>query len=217
MSRSNPYTKSPIHITQGTGKMIGIVSINSSTLANPFCEKMSANPAFICSKCYANRFESMYSALHQCLMSNSELLSNAILADEDIPIVFQDVCRLHSYGELINETHFRNFCKIAEHNPHCLFTLWTKRLNLIDIRRPSNLRVIYSNPKIDDPFDQTPFGADGVFNVISANYALEHSITPNCRGSCRMCMRCYNRDRMPGIIVEVEKNDQSKWEKAVKA
>lgn len=217
MAKTSLYSNSPIHITVGTGKMQGIVSINSSTLANPFCKKMSANPTFICSKCYANRFESIYPALRRCLIKNSELLSTAILADEDIPTIFQDVCRIHSYGELINEVHYRNLCKIAEHNPHCLFVLWTKRLNLIDIRRPSNLRVIYSNPRIDEPIDTTPFGADGVFNVISANYALEHSITPNCRGSCRMCMQCYNRERMPGIIVEVEKNDQNKWEKAIKA
>ena len=214
MAKTSLYSNSPIHITQGTGKMQGIVSINSSTLANPFCKKMSANPAFICSKCYANRFESIYPALHRCLMSNSELLSNAILADEDIPIIYQDICRLHSYGELINETHFRNFCKIAEHNPHCLFTLWTKRLNLISPNRPSNLNVIYSNPKLDSPISTVPSGVDGVFNVLTAEYAISHGIKSNCPGHCRMCMKCY-RSSPAGVIYEILKSDQKKYKEMI--
>lgn len=210
MSNSNPYTKSPIHITQGTGKMLGIVSINSSTLSNPFCQKMKDKPGLICGKCYARTYESIYSALRGYLESNSRILSSAPLSDEDIPVIYQDICRVHSFGELQNEMHLENICRIAIKNSHCLFTLWTKRLNLISPNRPSNLNVIYSNPKLDSPISAVPLGVDGVFNVLTAEYAISHNIKSNCPGHCRMCMKCY-RSSPAGVIYEILKSDQKKY------
>lgn len=214
MSKSNPYTKSPIHITQGTGKMLGIVSINSSTLSNPFCQKMHENQALICARCYANQFEKAYSSLRGYLESNSHILSSAPLSDEDIPIIYQDVCRIHSFGELMNQTHFDNIVRIAIKNSHCLFTLWTKRLNLISPNRPSNLNVIYSNPKLDSPISTVPSGVDGIFNVVTAEYAIAHNIKSNCPGHCRMCMKCY-RSSPAGVIYEILKSDQKKYKEMI--
>ena len=211
MSKANPYSKSPVHITQGSGKMCGIVSINTSTKTNSFCQKMQINQDSICKYCYAERFEGLFFTLHKHLIANSELLSSRRLAKDEIPVIYQDVCRINSYGELINETHYRNICAIAETNPHCTFTLWTKRLNLVSSYRPVNLTIIYSNPKIDDPLEIIPHAVDGVFNVITAKYAISHNIHPNCTGHCRTCMRCYSKFP-PGVIYEILKSDQKKFE-----
>ena len=49
------YVMSEIWITTGKGKMEGINSINTNSLTNPFCIRMSSKDNLVCSKCYSNR------------------------------------------------------------------------------------------------------------------------------------------------------------------
>ena len=142
-----------IHVTNGNGKMAGIQSINTSTTNNEFCTKMRETDS-VCKKCYAARFENMRPSLHDALEKNI-VLSQRDLTMRELPIINASIFRFHSYGELINSKHFENYIAIANHNPNTIFTLWTKRKNIVsrvlnNMVKPSNLILIYSSSIIDD-------------------------------------------------------------------
>jgi hypothetical protein len=101
-----------IHITQHSGKMLGINSISTNNNSNKFCKKMSKNPKTICSKCYANRLVKLRPSLENRLELNSLELSLNILHFKQIPTINALYFRFNSFGELINETHFRNLVNI---------------------------------------------------------------------------------------------------------
>ena len=58
------------------------------------------------------------------------MLSDRLLEPHEIGRVFSDVLRINGHGELINDTHYRNICAIAEANPHTLVVLWTRAHHL---------------------------------------------------------------------------------------
>jgi len=73
---------------------------------------------------------------------------------QDLPFVMDAFLRINAHGELINDHHFENICRLAEKNPHCSIALWTKRPDIVNrvLRgrsKPGNLILIYSNPKIE--------------------------------------------------------------------
>lgn len=182
-----------------SGKMEGIVSINTSTEDNPFCLIMKEMPNAVCKYCYANRYERLRPTVSNRYKINGQILSESIIPYEDIPIINAKYCRLHSFGELINDIHLFNFVNIVNKNPNTIFTLWTKHIDIVKpilVNRPSNLLLIYSNPIIDTVMS-VPNGFDGVFNVIK--YIAD--IKDNCKKKCIECMKCYNGNRI-GVIVE---------------
>lgn len=160
----------------------------------------------------------MRPTLEKKLIYNTELLSNPLYEPEFINHAF---LRFHSFGELANSTMLHNMIKLAKFNPHCQFVLWTKRIDIIrayykDRFYPDNFRVIYSNPRIDSPMTESdiPEGFHAVFNVFSAEYAIQHNIDINCSGkSCQTCMNCYKSVKMPNkIINEVIKSQAKKYQ-----
>jgi hypothetical protein len=190
-----------------TGKMAGFVSISTSTVDNDFCAKMAANPNCVCAKCYARKYECYRPRLRHAMVQNGQLLSSGLLADEQIPQLNALAVRIHAFGEIINDTHVRNIYAICNKNKRVLFVIWTKRPNMLSADRPSNLRVIVSNPKIDSIVKYDPkCGFDAVFNVVSATYAEKNGIRVNCGGkSCKDCMNCYADEIQERTIIEVLK------------
>ena len=94
---------------------------------------------------------------------NSEVLSSVVLQRHELPRITAAFCRFHAHGELINHKHFINFVNIARDNPHCTFALWTKRKDIVwqvlddDYHsKPSNLILVWSNPKIDKVVQSVP-------------------------------------------------------------
>ncbi len=196
-----------LQITVGSGKMEGIRSLNTNPLEIEFCKAMRKTDA-ICSKCYSTWFlEHVYK--YSCVKpwtENGRLLSTLPLEEIGTPYVYDDIFRLHSHGELINELHAENLTKIAKKNKNTLFVLWTKRANLLPNKIPKNLKIIKSNPQIDKPISEVPEGFNGVFNVFTKEYANKNNIDINCEGKCRQCMKCYDRKHGAGIINEIMRN-----------
>ena len=109
-------------------------------------------------------------------------------------------------SELINNTHLINFMNICNKNEDVIFTLWTKRNDLIkrhfkNHKKPKNLILIFSNSKFDKPMDKIPLYFDKTFNVINKN----SNIKANCSGKCKDCMICYTIGSKETQIIEVIK------------
>ena len=165
-------------ISQGIGKMQGIKSISTNTLTNDFCIKMHAskNNLIICGHCYSYeglemaRFPNQVKALQR----NSNILANKELTEKEIyqNYMFNDnIFRLQSHGDLINELHLKNLMAIITANKWTTFGLWTKRKNVIkkyfdSNKKPDNLILVYSNPLINKVIeaDNRPQYFDKVFD-----------------------------------------------------
>ena len=184
-----------------TGKLAGFQSLNTSVEKNEYCQKMRANDS-ICKACYAATMEKRYKGLRDNIQSNGDILSGRILERHELPRTFATVFRLHSTGELINETHLINFILIAQDNPQTRFVLWTKRVDIVNktlAKRslPDNLKLIYSNPKIDSKDIKPPKHFDKVFSVYSKKNPTNADI--NCHGKCADCMLCYTDNEVANI------------------
>ena len=120
-----------VHISVMSGKLKGISAINTNTVTNKFCQKMQKGNN-ICKHCYSQAM--LTGSRKNCQDSfqrNSDLLSSRGLSNHEIPIINAAWFRFHGHGELINELHFLNLCRIAEANPQTTFALWTKRKDIV--------------------------------------------------------------------------------------
>ena len=199
-----------MRISNGSGKLQDIRSLNTNTLTNEFCISMYNSSAddIICRKCYSM---SMLNGLRKnCAPSwqeNSDILSGGLIPSHMLPTILDAFFRFSSHGELINMTMLENFHNITLHNPHCSFALWTKRKNFIrkfysQHEKPANLILIYSNPRIDAVMNQPPEFFDRTFNNVSKGSA----VAQNCTGQkCRDCLLCYKAGNGVTQIVEAVK------------
>ena len=184
-----------LHVTtpSKTGKLNGIPSINTSVLNNDFCSRMRESDS-VCSKCYASRMEQRYTNLHLAIEKNDTVLSDSIIPNQYLPTFNNLVIRFHSLGELINTIHLHNFLNIAEKNPQTIFTLWTKRKDIINKVlskriKPSNFILIYSSPIINKIAPLPKY-----FNKVFSVHSKSSQANINCHGSCIDCMKCYSHN-----------------------
>jgi hypothetical protein len=191
-----------------TGKLEDIPALNTNTLTNKFCKAMRKREDSICSKCYSFYMLERYRKnCADAWEKNSKYLSSNLLDIKSIPpcsSVKLGVARFNAHGELINETHFKNIISICNAQPHYTFTLWTKKVFLVQrvlrqIEKPKNLILIYSNEFIDTTA-KLPSKFDKVFNVASKpkDYV-------NCIGKCKDCLKCYDLHDSTEQIYEVIK------------
>ena len=214
-------------ISKGIGKMNNIKSISTNTLTNEFCIKMNAtkNKLVICGHCYSFEGLEMARLPNQvkALQRNSDILSNKELSEREIyqNYMFNDnIFRLQSHGDLINELHLKNLMAIVKANKWTTFALWTKRKNVIKEyfdkhTKPDNLILVYSNPLINKVIDSRgkykPVYFDKGFNNVDKDYMKEKQ---NCTGQqCITCRRCYvksNKSNDNTIIEAVKTNGRPK-------
>ena len=209
-------------ISKGMGKMKDIRSISTNTLTNNFCIKMNAtkNNLIICGHCYsidslnAGRFPNQVKALQR----NSNILSKKELSEREIyqNYMFNDnIFRLQSHGDLINELHLKNLVAIVTANKWTTFALWTKRKNVIKEyfdkhEKPENLILVYSNPLINKVIEakDKPIYFDKVFNNVDKDTLKDRQ---NCTGQqCIKCRRCYIKSNDNTIIEAVKTNGRPK-------
>ena len=200
-----------------TGKMEGFQSLSTAMTCNKHCQSRAAMDAVkmelvngetvevtpICVKCYAAAMLKRYGSLNQKLERNAALLATYELKDSDIPFINCAFFRFEAFGDIINEMHVFNLFKIAECNPHCTFTLWTKNPFIIrgaieaGAVKPNNLIIILSSlfmnvNVLDQKFAVIDDFVDKVFTVYDKEHAQD--VTINCGGrKCAECRRCYNK------------------------
>lgn len=184
-----------LHISKHEGKMEGFQSI-------------SVYPRCSCPlPCYAKRLLKYRKTLRDALKINSRLLKFDLPGDK-IPRINAVYFRFNSFGELLNLTHLKNLCKIAEANERTTFTLWTKQYNLVEhafslYERPKNLLIIYSSKELNTPLNIKDYKqCDKVFTV------WEKSVEPSdgfpCQKKCLECLMCYSRNKVKYINEEVK-------------
>jgi len=182
-----------IHITQGSGKLANIISINTPTSTNPFCQSMQKTDS-VCKSCYAQRYEKLRPNIVTAFERNL-FLSERELLPLEIPAINEQIARFASYGELINMMHFINLLRIALANPRTVFTLWTKRYRIVQrvlkhMPKPDNLILIYSSPVVGK-VSALPKGFDKVFTAFAKG---TDTTDINCHGSCNDCRLCYSHN-----------------------
>lgn len=193
-----------LHITRHVArsdrrsKMMHMFSLNTDTYTNAFCQEMSKDERLVCHRCYAMRLARFYGRKSmRPFERNGEILSSRPLRRDEIPVLNHVLFRFHSYGELINVTHYVNLCNIAIRNPDTTFALWTKRLDLVDVSvKPANMILVYSNPFLGQHVSKPP-GFDRVFTVFPAGADVGF----NCGEYCWSCRKYYRHDG-PELIIE---------------
>ena len=188
----------------GSGKMLGIPSLNTDTTSNKFCQGMyNSKQDIICNECYSmNMLTTFRKNCKPKFLNNSKYLSTKIHPREYLPICPSNVGRFHSHGELINSIHLENIMNICLNQPMTTFTLWTKRANIVsrvlkNRGKPKNLILIYSNKYIDRLDIKLPKHFDKVFNNVSS-----WTSDVNCEGKCLDCMKCYTLVETTEQIIE---------------
>ena len=191
----------------GSGKMLGIPSLNTDTPSNKFCQGMyKSKQDIICKECYSmSMLNTFRKKCRPKFINNSKYLSEKIHPREYLPICPSNVGRFHSHGELINSIHLENMMNICLDQPMTTFTLWTKRTNIVNRvlknrAKPKNLILIYSNKYIDKLDIEVPKHFDKVFNNVSSKTS-----DVNCDRKCLDCMKCYTLGEPTNQIIEVIK------------
>ena len=159
----------------------------------------------------------------QNALDRNEVLAERILETHELPNILAAFHRFDAHGELLTEkidangkviktfpkyNHIENLCKIAEHNPHCNFALWTKRTEIAkpffnSRTKPANLILIYSNPKVGTILSKPPKHFDKTFNNVSVDESVEQQ---NCTGQqCKNCLLCYKHNGVSTIVEKVKK------------
>ena len=199
-----------LHVSKPDGKLQGIKAIGTNTLNNTFCYKMNnmQDDKIICTKCYSwAMLQGFRKNVAEALQRNTEALSKTVLSYKDLPVIKDDVFRFQHHGELINMKHLKNLVNIARKNPDCTFALWTKRKGMVAkyvATLPSNLILVYSNPRIDKVITKPPKHFHKVFNNVSPDNLTSQQ---NCTGQkCRDCMLCYSKSSGCNVIIEGVKN-----------
>lgn len=190
-----------IKISKMSGKLDGLLAINTSPLNNPFCMTRNSQGKGICGQCYSTKMLNTFrSNCNAAYVYNGEILSERIIPKKHLPFINQGYFRFSAHGELINENHLINLLNICNKNPQCTFALWTKRKVLYNKvirqhKKPLNLIAIYSEPKINHIAQKPPVNFDKVFCVVDNNTPV------NCKNRCITCLKCYRKDR-ESVIVE---------------
>jgi len=215
-----------VHESIMSGKLVKFKSISVNTLTNKFCHdnyirgkkrnEEAGEVVDICGVCYSyDMLKGFRKNTAPALQRNSDLFPVRVLEEHELPTILELYYRFDAHGELITETvdgikypkfnHIENYCRIAEHNPHCIFALWTKRMDIIgpffdQRKKPANLILIYSNKKVGTILSKPPRHFDRTFNNVLAHEYVE---LQNCTGQkCKDCLLCYTPDNGVDTIVE---------------
>jgi len=190
----------------GKSKMEKMFSFNTSTLANPFCQKMKTNSLLVCARCYAWTLELFRKKrIHPCYLNNSNQVTR-LWKDFEIPQLTYDILRFNAFGELLDKIHYHNLISMVDANPDTMFTLWTKRLDLVNYRTMThrdNLIYVFSTWRLNRLNPYLPKGYDKAFSVYNKTCIDEAGIEINCSKKCRPCLLCYTKNDIPFINEQV--------------
>lgn len=203
-----------ILISKMSGKLAGLHAINTDPRQNPYCESRYLNKIGICEHCYSQGMARTHRKnAADRWKDNGEILALGILPDLMLPILNAAYFRYSAHGELLNTYHALNLWNIARKNPHCTFSLWSKRKDIIKDAlqyqdKPTNLILVYSQTELNKipTVDDIPVNFDKIFAVVDSE---EHAHQINCgKNKCLTCLKCYSQDTPNVIIEQLSKRSQ---------
>lgn len=203
------------------GKLAGIPSISTSCLCNPHCMARSQDPELICYNCYAMGYCDYRKSLREKLKTNTIFYTTYDIPKTAVPLINSLYFRFESFGDLVNEKQFKNYCVVAKVNKSVNFGLWSKNPWIIaqaindGVKIPANMKIIYSidrkNTVITEEYFKTikskyPF-INAIFAVHDNKSIKENNVKINCGGkSCRECgYSCYRKACRVKLINERKK------------
>ena len=205
-----------LSVSQGlTGKMTGMPAITTSMLCNEHCQKLSNIIGTVCEKCYTMKYLKSRPAVEKCYAENTELLTSSVIPIKQLPFINATMCRLETFGDIVNATHLQNYINLIKKNSHCMFSLFTKNYTVVfdyfkTHKQPKNLSLVISSLLLDEPFglEFLPEYLTNVkiFTVYSKPFAKGNNVTINCgKNRCVDCRRCYTKNKNPIFISEILK------------
>ncbi len=201
--------KDTVSISKMTGKLLGIDAINTTPSNNKFCLKMAKVKGSICEICYSHRSMKQYKNADRRFNNNGRLLSETTINPDTLGFS-SDIVRFSAHGELINYKHLDNLLSIVTSKPSRIFTLWTKRIDIVKRwlrknKKPKNLILIRSSP-ILNKVESLPDGFDKVFTNFSKNKDTVSISKMNCGFvPCVTCRKCYTIGDKTTFINEYSK------------
>jgi len=193
------------YTTNHTAKMEGVISLSTDINSNPICQGRRKIEGSICSLCFSAKMwddeKGQYRKGNKAFKTNTEILCNRLLKDEEIPYIDSKVFplfRFEAFADLQSVTQVINYFKIARKNPKVRFALWTKNpgfiskaLLLVDV--PKNLQIVLSSMGLNKPSngERFPF-VNKVFTVYDDETIAREGVNINCGArSCKGCQICY--------------------------
>lgn len=187
--------------TGATGKMEGTPHISCASGDSDICKTF----CMMAYKCYGHRYQNLYPVIKKSYHRNGEMMTRTVYKQDDLPDVNTFQCRFNSFGELFTGdkgvTQLTNYVNIALKNPKTKFGIWSHNYELIesyfDINsKPKNFRIIRSTNGVNVPIlemSELHNAWDGVFNVVTPEFAKTYSININCgEHKCTDCpVKCY--------------------------
>ena len=213
-----------IHISKMTGKLEGFQAISTNTVSNEYCQKQykKQDAKNICTFCYShNMLNTFRKSMQASLQRNTDLLNSKVLHSDALPVINSAFFRFNAHGELALDKkqgtiNLENYVNIAIKNPHCTFSLWTKRFDIIkpyfdNHEKPKNLILIYSSPLTNHIMTKIPKHFDKTFNTVVETDFVEKQ---NCTGQkCKDCLLCYKKDTTSIIVEKVKTYGKKKLQK----
>ena len=205
-----------LSVSQGlTGKMTGMPAITTSMLCNAHCQKLSNIIGTVCEKCYTMKYLKSRPAVEKCYAENTDLLTSSIIPIKQLPFINASMCRLETFGDIVNTTHLQNYVNLIKKNNHCMFSLFTKNYTVVfdyfkTHKQPKNLSIVISSLIINEPFE-LEFLPDylinvKIFTVYSKPFAKDNNVAINCgKNRCIDCRRCYTKNKNPIYVSEILK------------
>ena len=206
-----------LSVSQGlTGKMTGMPAITTSMLCNEHCQKLSQIIGTVCEKCYTLKYLQSRPSVEKCYRENTELLTKSVIPIHQLPFINAAMCRLESFGDIINATHLQNYINLVKKNNHCMFCLFTKNYTVVfnyfkTHKQPKNLSIVISSLLLNQPFDvnslnETNITNVKIFTVYTKAYAKGNGVVINCgKNRCIDCRRCYKLNKTPIYVSEILK------------
>ena len=206
-----------LSVSQGlTGKMTGMPAITTSMLCNEHCQKLTNIIGTVCEKCYTKKYLSCRPNVEKTYAQNTDLLSSSIIPIKQLPFINATMCRLETFGDIVNTTHLHNYVNLIKKNNHCMFSLFTKNYTVVfdyfkQHKQPKNLSIVISSLILNEPFDarfidNMSLTNVKIFTVYTKTFAKDNNVIINCgKNRCIDCRRCYTKNKTPIYISELLK------------
>lgn len=215
--QKDPYTLTPAEIDtllqvyrvsfHLSGKIKGVLSLDSSASACEFCKYMRAvaiaHPELniICAKCYDVKQEQYRTGVKERHALNLLIMKTVLFTEAELlQVQAAEIVRINSSGDIDNLTHARNMIRYAKAHKGANVAIWSKNFDMMkkafEIEgKPCNLVYIASSPVIDKAITLPKF-ADYTFTVYSTPEKLQETLNAGamaCNGAkCRDCgFKCY--------------------------
>lgn len=196
--------------------MAGMPAITSSMLCNEYCRRLRSIPDTVCQKCYAVKYLQARPSVDKCYRANTELLTTSVIPIKQLPFINAAMCRLETFGDIVNATHLHNYVNLVKKNNHCVFSLFTKNYTVVfdyfkSHKQPKNLSIVISSLLLNQPFDvkflaETNLTNVKIFTVYTKPYAKGNNVVINCgKTRCIDCRRCYMKNKAPIYVSELLK------------